>query len=820
MLADLKFSIRALMKTPGFTLITLATLALGIGATVAVFSVVNATLLRPLPFAEPDRLARLYSGVRNLPNGSVSHFDLSEAEYLDVQRESRSWQSLDAWLPRGANLTTDTDPARVQASFVTGGLMSSLGVVAAYGRVISAQDDEPGASPVAVLSHDLWQRAFGGDRALVGRDVIFNGSKRLVIGVMPAGYRFPLGAQGSADVWVPLQLDPAHASNNSHELSVIGRLKPDVTLQQAQRELDSLVQYWGQTGSGHHLDPKDHPLESADFHEEIVRHIRPALRMLFGAVCFLLIIACVNVANLLLARAETRQREIAIRGALGAGMRRLMRQFATEGLLLSLLGAVLGLLLAQAALQATRFGSDAGFAQAADANIDWRVVLFAAATSVVTGVVFGLAPLVHVLKRNLHGAMKSAGAATTVSPASQRFRHALIVTQLALALVLLTGTGLMLRAFWKLQQVEPGFEPKGVVTALVSLPTDVYDGEATRNFWTRLRERLVTLPGVESAALSRDLPPLPTGFGWATEIEGFTPVKGGALPSTPTDAGLVPMIDFIHNVTPGYFETLKIPLAAGRSIDTRDGTESQRVVVINETLARAVWGDAGSALGHRLGRNARWYTVAGVVADVKNNGLDQPAGTEIYYPYTQHSAERLRYLYIAIRSRTSAEAVIGAVRREVSTIDATLPITETRTMEEVLSDAQSKPRFLTLVLTLFAGVALVLAAVGIYGVISYSVAQRTKEFGIRMALGAQQRKVVSLVLGRGLLLVIIGLVVGLVGALALTRFLSGFLFGITATDPVTFAVVSVLLAGIAILASYIPARRATRVDPLVALREE
>jgi predicted permease len=380
----------------------------------------------------------------------------------------------------------------------------------------------------------------------------------------------------------------------------------------------------------------------------------------------------------------------------------------------------------------------------------------------------------------------------------------------------------MLRAFWKLQQVEPGFEAKGVVTALVSLPTDVYVGESARNFWTRLRERLITLPGVESAALTRDLPPLPTGFGWATEIEGFTPVKGGPIPSMPTDEGLVPMIDFIHNVTPGYFETLKIPLAAGRYIDGRDGTEAARAVVINETLARAVWGGAGSALGHRLGRNGRWYTVVGVVADVKNNGLDRPAGTEIYYPYTQldPNTERLRYLYVAIRSRSPAEAVIGAVRREVSAIDATLPITQVRTMEEVLSDAQSKPRFLTLALTLFAGVALVLAAVGIYGVISYSVAQRTKEFGIRMALGAQHRKVVGLVLRHGLLLASIGLGAGLIGALALTRFLSGFLFGITATDPATFAVVSLLLAGIAVLASYIPARRATQVDPLVALREE
>jgi putative ABC transport system permease protein len=824
MLADLKFSIRALLKTPGFTLVALVTLALGIGATVAVFSVVSATLLRPLPYAEPDRLALIYSGSRYLPNGSIARFGLSEAEYLDVQRESRSWKSLDAWIPRDANLTTDVEPARIPASFVTGGLMSSLGVAAAWGRVISAQDDEPGAAPVAVLSHDLWQRAFGGDRALVGRDVVFNGSKHLVIGVMPAGYRFPIGPQGSADVWVPLRLDPAHASNNSHELNVIGRLKPGVTLQQAQAELDSLVRYWGQTRSGHHLDPNDHPLGSTDFHGEIVRNIRPALQMLFGAVCFLLIIACVNVANLLLARAETRQREIAIRGALGAGMRRLMRQFATEGLLLSLIGTVLGLLLAQAALQATRFGSDAGFAQAADANIDWRVGLFAAATSVLTGVVFGLAPLVHVLKRSLHGAMKSAGAATTVSPVSQRFRHALIVTQLALALVLLTGTGLMLRAFWKLQQVEPGFEPRSVVTALVSLPTDIYVGESARNFWTTLRERLVTLPGVESASLSRDLPPMPTGFGWATQIEGFTPVKGGAIPFTPTDGGPVPMIDFIHNVTPGYFETLTIPLAAGRYIDTRDSTEGPPVVVINETLARAVWGDAGKALGHRLrrGSGAEWCTVVGVVADVKNNGLDQPAGTEMYYPYTQQGPNynRLRYLYIAIRSRTPPEAVINAVRREVSAIDATLPITQVRTMDEVLSDAQSKPRFLTLVLTLFAGVALVLAAVGIYGVISYSVAQRTKEFGIRMALGAQHNKVIGLVLGRGLLLVIIGLGAGLVGALALTHFLSGFLFGITATDPATFAVVSLLLAGIAILASYIPARRATQVDPLVALREE
>ncbi len=823
MYSDFKFAVRSLVKTPGFTLVALFTLALGIGGTVAIFSMVNAVLLKPLPFAQPERLVRIYTEFPSYPNGGIRRFVASEAEYFDLLRETRSWQSLGAWSTGGVNITTSEAPIRVTASFVTGGLLASLGVAPAFGRGITPKDDEPGAPRVAIISHGLWQRAYGGDRAIVGRDILLDGRNQTVVGVMPEDFRFPVGDAQTSDIWVPSQIDPAHAVNDSHSVALLGHLKPGVTLQQAQAELDALVLESGRTGSGHHFDPKDHTLLSSGLHDEVVRSVRPALQMLFGAVCFLLLIACANVASLLLARAEARQREIAIRGALGAGLRRLARQFASEGILLSLLGALFGLLFAQSGLQLVKLTGTTSMSQVADARIDGNVILFAVAMSLLTGLVFGLAPLVHVLKRNLHGAMKSAAASTTEGGGTQRFRQALIVGQLALALVLLTGTGLMLRAFWKLQQVDAGFDPRGVVTMAVALPESLYEGEAARSFWTKLQGRLSALPGVQSAALTKDLPPASEGFGFGTQIEGFVPVAGGPIALVPGHDVSTPVVDYYRIITPSYFETLKIRLVEGRRFDERDDAQSARVAIVNQTLVRAIWGSA-SALGHRLrpAGNPSWYTIIGVVADTPNAGLAEPAGTEIYFSYAQEWAlsARLRVPYIAVRSSAPTASVVSAVGRELAGIDPTLPLAKVRTMEEVMSEAQSRPRFLTLVLSLFASVALVLAAVGIYGVISYAVAQRTREFGIRMALGAQPRSVQNLVIRQGLTLVVCGLLVGLACSLALTRFLSGFLFGIAPKDPVAFVGVSLLLGATAMLASYIPARRATRVDPLVALRAE
>lgn len=432
---DLTFALRQAMRNSGLSLTIVLTLALGIGATVAIFSVVNAVLLRPLPYAEPERLARIYTEFPTFPNGGLRRFSASTSEYFDLRRDTQSWQSIDAWSTRGANLVPVAEPMRVTSAFISGGLLGTLGVAPALGRLITPEDDTPGAALVAVISDGLWRRAFNGDRAVLGRDLLLNGRKHTVIGVMPGEFRFPIGEEDAAEIWVPLQIDPAIPVND-HSVGLLGRLKPGIALPAAQAELDAFVQRQGESGARHHFDPKEHTIVTYGFHDEVVLPVRPALRMLFGAVCFLLLIACVNVANLLLARAEARQREIAIRGALGAGFARLGRQFATEGMLLSLLGAGLGVLFAQGGLLLIKFAGASVIPQALDAGMDARVMVFAASMGLLTGFVFGLAPLVHVIRRNMHGAIKSAAAATTGAASAQRFRHFLIVGQLALALVL------------------------------------------------------------------------------------------------------------------------------------------------------------------------------------------------------------------------------------------------------------------------------------------------------------------------------------------------------------------------------------------------
>jgi putative ABC transport system permease protein len=818
MLSDLRFAVRGLLKSPAFTAIAVCTLALGIGATVAIFSLVNTALLRPLPYAEPERLARLYMEAPNFPNGGLRRFRAATTEYFQLERDLKSWQSLAAWQTAGVNFAGGDEPTRLTATRVTGGLLATLGVGAEHGRIVTPEDDEVGAPRVAVISHALWQRAFGGDRAVLGRDAVINGTPYTVVGVMPAGFAFPPGEANVTDVWVPMQIDrtvPVY----DHSVFLLGRLNAGVALATAQAELDAFVAQRAEAGPDHRWDPESHTAVTYGLHDEVVLGVRPALRTMFGAVCFLLLIACVNVANLLLSRAEARQHEIATRSALGAGVWRLAAQLLIEGSVLALLGTVAGVLLADAAL---RLVSAAGstIPQAFDARVDGRVLLFAAATSLVTGLLFGLAPLRHVVKSNLHGVIRAAGAATTRAAGAQRFRDALIVGQLALALILLAGTGLMLRTFWNLQRVDGGFDPSRVVTMSVALRESAYADEGAREFWTRVQARLAAIPGVEHATLTSALPPEQEDFGWGTSIPGYTPVEGGPVPIGPGGRAI---IDHYQVVGPGYFETLKVALVAGRLFDARDDAAGPKTAIVNAAMARAIWGDE-SPLGRQLVATVdnQLHTIVGVIADVKNGGIDKPAGTAIYLPYGQVPAGTglLRAPFIAVRSSVTPSAIVAEVRRVVRDVDPRLPLAQIRTLDDVVSTSESRPRFLALVLTLFAGVSLALAAVGVYGVISYSVVQRTRELGIRIALGAQSRAVLGLVLRRVLLLAAGGVLLGLVGAAALTRFLAGFLFGVGATDPATFASVSLLLAAVAVVASIVPALRATRVDPLAALRCE
>lgn len=818
MRADLKFAIRSLRKTPGFTAVAVLTVALGIGATVAIFSLVNAALLRPLPYAEPEQLARIYVDAPDAPDQRLRRFRAATTEYFQLVRALQSWQALDAWQTGGANFAGAGEPARITSTAVTGGLFGLLGASPALGRPITPADTELAAPPVAVISHGLWQRAFGGDPAVAGRDVIVNGQAHTVVGVMPERFSFPPGESAVTDVWLPLKIDPALPVND-HSVFLLGRLKPGVPLSAARAELETFVARRDEAGTAHRWDPGAHTLVAYGLHDEVVLAARPALRVLFGAVFFLLLIACVNVANLLLSRAEARQREIATRSALGAGVPRLAAQFAAEGMVLSALGTALGVLIAAGALELVAAAGAPGMPQALDARIDARVLLFAAATSALTGVLFALAPLRHVLTGNLHAAIRGAAAATTRAAGAARFRQALIVGQLALALILLTGTGLMLRTFWNLQRVNAGFDPAGVVTMSLALRESTYADEGARRFWARAEEGLAAIPGVASAALTSALPPVVEGFGWSTPIPGYDPAAGGSIR---IGAGGYPVVDYYQVVSARYFDTLAVPLVEGRAFDARDSADAPKTAIINETLARAVWGDQ-SPLGRQIIATIDPvpYTIVGVVADHKNNGLDKPAGTAVFLPYTQVPARTglLRAPYVAARAVGSAPIAAG-IRDAVREIDATLPIAQLRALDEVLAASQSRPRFLTLVLTLFAGVSLALAAVGIYGVISYSVAQRARELGIRMALGARPCAVVQLEFGRGIALTAAGVLVGIAGAIVLTRLLLGFLFGVTATDPLTFAAVAALLASVAMASSYAAARRVTRVDPLVALRAE
>ena len=811
---DLRYALRQLSKNPGFTVVTVLCLALGIGATSGIFSVVNAVLLRPLPYVHPERLSRVYTEFPTFPNGGLRRFAFSAPEYLDLHRDATSWETVEAWLRSAVNLAGEQEPTRVTAAIVTGGMLEMLGVPPLSGRLLTRADDEPGAPLTANISFGLWQRVFGGARDIVGREILVNGTKCTVFGVMPKDFRFPPGEVDVPELWVPLQINPARpGSRSSHGLAVLGRLKPGISLAQARDELASLVRQSQQNGSiaGHSLHADDHTLVAYGLQDEVVGNIKPALHMLLGAVCFVLLIACVNVANLLLARAEARQREIAIRGALGASLRRLTWQFVTEGLVLSLAGAALGLFLAQGGLQLVKASSEASIPRASEINIDTRVILFAVALCAGTGIVFGLTPILHATKQKFHESLKSCAASSTGSAPTHRFRQTLVVSELALALVLLIGSGLMLRAFWKLQAVNAGFDPTALVTGSISLPEATYPNDPARlSLWTRLHERLNALPAVESAALVSSLAPVKSTRYQTIRIEGFAPVPGGPVEN----------VDFMETVSSDYHKTLRIPLLEGRLFDSRDAAGAPEVAIVNQTMARTFWGDE-SPLGHRLrpvGTN--WCTIVGVVADVKNHGLDKPTGTEVYLPLGQLIAGGDRTLSLVVRARHAPGQVLNAVRRELRDLDPALPLARVRTMDDVMAAAQSRPRFLTLLLTIFSSVALALAAVGIYGVISYSVAQRTREFGLRMALGARRGDVLSLVLGRGLLLTALGVGAGLAGALVLTRFLTKLLFGIGPTDPLTFTVVSLGLALVACLASYVPARRATKVDPMIALRYE
>jgi predicted permease len=815
---DVQFAARMMRKNLGFTAAAVLCLMLGIGATTGIFTVVNAVLLRPLRYSHPEQLIRVYTEFPTFPNGGLPRFWTSGPEFLDLKRDTHSWASLDAWATSGANLGGKTQPVRVTASYVSGGMLNALGVSPIAGRLIAESDDVPGAAGVADISYGTWRSVFGGDPDIVGRATQLDGKKCTIIGVMSRGFQFPPGEEDPAQVWTALQIDPANpGGRGSHNYYLLGRLKPSVSAVQAQGELAALVQSYGEHKAPHThgFSPKDHTIVSYPLQAEVVSSVRPALLMLLGAVAFVLLIASVNVANLLLARAEARRREIAIRGALGAGLVRLARQFVTEGILLAMCGAILGLALSYGGVRLVQLTNAGGIPRADEIVMDGRVLVFTLVTSLVTGALFGLAPLVPLLVSGISGSLKDAAGSTTGSGGAQLFRRALVVGELAMALVLLIGCGLMLKAFWKLQDVHTGLAPDNVVTMRVSLPSGTYtDHGKITSFWTRLDERITHLPGVQSAALVSGLPPLRPPNMNDTDIEGFVKREGGPIEN----------VDFDQVVSNDYFATMGIRLMDGRLFDGRDVKGAPLVVIVNHTMANTFW-PSQNPIGQHVrpigGKDTPWWTVVGIVDDAKNAGLDRPAGTEVYLPYQQAEEAGSTDMYVVIRGQGgNPRSLAGAVREQLNELDSSLPLADVRMMDDVLERAQARPRFLTLLLSLFSVVALAIATVGIYGVVAYSVARRTKEFGLRMVLGAQGGDVLGLVMKQGASMVVIGLVAGLVTALALTRLMASLLFGVAPTDAATFASVTVLLAVVALAACYVPARRATRVDPIQTLRYE
>ena len=810
-LQDLKYALRMLKKNPAFTAVAILTLAVGIGANSAIFSVLNSVLLRPLPYRQPDQLVRVYS---EFPTMKLNKFWLSPPELIDIQREAKSWEAIGAWAPGGQNVGTESEPLRVTSAAITRSLIDVLGVAPERGRNFTEEEDRNGGPQVAIISHGLWQKGFGGASDIIGKQIQVNSTTTTVVGVMPANFAFPPGSNDQVELLVPFQFDPANpGSRGSHFLSVIGRLKPGVTAEQAQSEMTSLMAGWkSENRSPHLLNPLNHPVIMTSLHEDVVGSARKAVWLLMAAVGFVLLIACVNVANLLLARAESRHREFAVRLALGAGLKRMVRQFVAEGFVLVLIASILGVALAFAGLKVLLLFAPDSVPRTEEIGVGLPVLGFTIAVAVVAVFLFGLAPLAQVSERNLANWIRGAGQ-RAIRGGGQALRKGLVITEIALAVILVIGSGLMIRAFWKLQQVNTGFDPSGVVSFSLNLPASKYKVPERLQFVTSLEQRLRAIPGVAGVSIASGLPPLRRINANDTEIEGYQPTPDGPAQN----------VDYWNTVGNDYFKTMKIRLLEGRTFEPQDeNPNSMPVVIVNQAMAKRFW--TGSPIGRRVNpgfANPKvWCTIVGVVEDTKNAGMDKPAGPELYFQVRQ-AANRFLGQNISFVVRGSNESALeGSIRGAVRELDSTLPVYNLRSMDELVSRSMVQPRFLALLLATFSGIALFLAAIGIYGVMAYSVQQRTQEIGVRMALGARPLHVLGLVLKQSMVMLILGTAIGLAGAFALTRLMRTLLFEITATDPLTYVSVIGVLAVVALIACYVPARRAAKVDPLIALRYE
>ena len=830
---DLRVAARSLVRVPGFTAIALITLALGIGANTAIFSIVSGVVLRPLAYPKPEQLMYLTT---QFPALGFEEFWVSPPEYMEFRELNQSFSAVGAFRTAESNLTANDRPLRVRTALVDEHLFAALGVPAAQGRLFAKGEAEvtgpppaPGqpaqqTQPIVVLSHEFWQSAFGG-QSMVGKSIEINGRLREVVGVLPPGTDL---LDTRTEIWLPLGLNPANRQNRgSHSLYLVGRLRDGVTQTSAQTELNALIANWGDRvgipkgpGPGRHAfvplkGRNGHILQMEPLQDQILGTAGRSIWVLQAAVGFVLLIACANLANLLLARAESRHREFAVRTAIGATRWRLLRQFMTEGVLLSLVGGALGVILARVGISALLRAYPASLPRTSEVTVDLPVLLFTLVVALVTGVIVGLAPLMHTRASGLLTALKEGGAKGATNAARHHVRRGLVMAEVALAVMLVIGAGLLLRTVYNLTKVDGGFDRSRLVTFSMSLPQATSTAAGRLQTYQRLLENLRAVPGVQGATAMTGLPPNRPLNANDTDIDGYT-----APPEGPYEN-----VDYYQAVMSDYFDTMGIPIVHGRSFERADAASSGRVAIVNETLVNTFW-KGKNPIGQRLrpccGDQIPWFTVVGVAKDVKQGGIDQKTGTE-FYQFVEQFAQGPggpETMNVVLRTTLQPGALTQTIEEAVRDVDRSVPVVRFQGMEDVFAESIRRPRLLAQLIGAFAGLALLLAAVGTYGVLSYMVAERRREIGIRLALGADHSRVMGQIMRQGLVLTAVGVVAGLAGALGLNRLIASLLFGVQPTDATTMVGVVATIAVVAAFACWVPAWRASRLDPNVVLRED
>ncbi|MFL6513533.1 MAG: ABC transporter permease [Chthoniobacterales bacterium] len=816
MFKELQIAIRILAKSPAFVAIAVATLALAIGANTAVFSLVNALLIRPLPYAAPQRLVLLWE---KFTAQGLERIPVSAPEFVDYEKQTKSYAQIAAFTYRDYNLTGGDVAERVQGAVVSPALWPLLGVQPIRGRTFDQTEQGEGRDNEIVISGRLWERRFNSDSTLVGKTISLNGRTYTVVGIMPKSFEFPLplfNVQGGqfgerVDVWAPVAFtENEMKSRGSRDYGIIGRLAPGVTASQAQAELNTMVRLWKTQFPNNYGRDENFGAQVYPLHDQVVGGMRPALWILFGAVLLVLLIACANLTTMLLARSSSREREMAIRMALGAGPMRLIRQLLMESVLLSVLGGLAGIMLAVWGLDVLRAVTARTVPRIAEVNLDLTVLGWTFAVAVGTGILFGFFPALASSRPELTEALKQGGRGSTEGSRRNKLRSALVIAEIAIALALLVAASLLVRSFIRIENTDPGFNPGQVLTMELSLPATKYPkGAPVARFFADIQRRVAALPAVKAAAVTSILPLSGNNSDSSFTLEGEMekPLTTGVYPDEEQRC-----------IGPDYFRVLEVPLLQGRFFTDADTADSTPVVIINQALAKKYWPN-GQALGKRITfddprKAPKWTTIVGIVGDVRHRAVDEPPRPEFYGP---HAQVPYRSMILAVRSSQDPRSLTSAIRREVLAVDPDLPLAHVRTLEEVVSESIAPRRLSVLLLGVFASIALVLAAIGMYGVMSYLVAQRTHEIGVRMALGAQRSDVLKLILSRGVRLVFAGTGFGLLFAFFCTRALRSLLYGVGAFDALTFTVVTLVLAAVALLATYIPAVRATQADPMIAL---